>query len=187
MEEFIAGVDEVGRGSLVGPVVAAAVILGRVRISELKDSKKLSESKRSEIAQEIKKKAKSISIGVVSSKMIDKINIKRASILAMQKAAINLSCRPKKIIVDGVDAFESKFPLISMIKADNFIPEVMAASIIAKVYRDELLKKLDKKYPEFCFSSHKGYPTKKHIEAINTYGIIKQHRKSFSPIKNINE
>ena len=95
MEEFIAGVDEVGRGSLVGPVVAAAVILGRVRISELKDSKKLSESKRSEIAQEIKKKAKFISIGVFSSKMIDKINIKRDSILAMQKAAINLSCRLK--------------------------------------------------------------------------------------------
>ena len=187
MEEFIAGVDEVGRGSLVGPVVAAAVILGRVRISELKDSKKLSESKRSEIAQEIKTKAKSISIGVVSSKMIDKINIKRASILAMQKAAINLSCRPKKIIVDGEDAFESEFPLISMIKADNFIPEVMAASIIAKVYRDELLKKLDKKYPEFCFSSHKGYPTKKHIDAINTYGIINEHRKTFGPVKKINE
>ena len=124
--------------------------MGRVRISELKDSKKLSESKRSEIAQEIKK-AKSISIGVVSSKMIDKINIKRASILAMQKAAINLSCRPKKIIVDGVDAFESEFPLISMIKADNFIPEVMAASIIAKVYRDELLKKLDKKVSRILF------------------------------------
>ena len=187
MEDLIAGVDEVGRGSLVGPVVAAAVMLGGVKIYGLKDSKKLSERRRCEIAQEIKNKAKSISIGVVSSKIIDKINIKRASILAMQKAASNLSYPPKKIIVDGIDTFKSEYPLISLISADNLVPEVMAASIIAKVYRDDLLKKLDKKYPEFGFSTHKGYPTKKHIEAINTYGIIKEHRKSFSPIKNINE
>ena len=187
MEELIAGVDEVGRGSLVGPVVAAAVILGKVKIYGLKDSKKLSERRRFDIAEEIKNKAKSISIGVVSSKIIDKINIKRASILAMQKATSDLSYPPKKIIVDGIDSFESEYPLTSLIKADNLVPEVMAASIIAKVYRDELLKRLDKKYPEFGFSVNKGYPTKKHIEAINTYGIIKEHRKSFSPIKNFNE
>ena len=187
MEELIAGVDEVGRGSLVGPVVAAAVVLGEVSIFGLKDSKKLSEKKRYEIAQEIQKKAKSISIGIVSSKIIDKINIKRASILAMQKAVLDLNCSPSKIVVDGVDTFESKYPLIAIVKADNLVPEVMAASIIAKVYRDKLLRKLDDKHPEFSFSSHKGYPTKKHIEAINTYGIIKEHRKSFSPIKNINE
>ncbi len=187
MEKLIAGVDEVGRGSLVGPVVAAAVVLGEVSIFGLKDSKKLSEKKRYEIAQEIQKKAKSISIGIVSSKIIDQINIKRASILAMQKAVLDLNCSPSKIVVDGVDTFESKYPLIAIVKADNLVPEVMAASIIAKVYRDELLRKLDHKHPEFSFSSHKGYPTKKHIEAINTYGIIKEHRKSFSPIKNINE
>ena len=187
MEKLIAGVDEVGRGSLVGPVVAAAVVLGEVSIFGLKDSKKLSEKKRYEIAQEIQKKAKSISIGIVSSKIIDKINIKRASILAMQKAVLDLNCSPSKIVVDGLDTFESKYPLIAIVKADNLVPEVMAASIIAKVYRDELLRKLDRKHPEFSFSSHKGYPTKKHIEAINTYGIIKEHRKSFSPIKNINE
>ena len=105
----------------------------------------------------------------------------------MQKAVLDLNCSPSKIIVDGVDTFESKYPLIAIVKADNLVPEVMAASIIAKVYRDELLRKLDHKHPEFCFSSHKGYPTKKHIDAINTYGIIKEHRKSFSPIKNINE
>ena len=105
----------------------------------------------------------------------------------MEKAVAGLKHLPREIIVDGRDSLNSKHPVSTLVKADNLVAEVMAASIIAQVYIDELLKKLDKKYPEFCFSSHKGYPTKKHIEAINTYGIIKEHRKSFSPIKNINE
>ena len=180
MEKLIAGIDEVGRGSLVGPVVAAAVVLGEVSIFGLKDSKKLSEKKRYEIAQEIQKKAKSISIGIVSSKIIDKINIKRASILAMQKAAINLSCRPKKIIVDGVDAFESEFPLISMIKADNFIPEVMAASIIAKVSRDKMIINLGKKFKGYYWEQNYGYGTKDHINAISKFGLSEYHRKSYN-------
>ena len=183
-----AGCDEAGRGCLAGPVIAAAVILPRgYKHKNLNDSKKLSQKTREELEIHIKKHALAWAVGETNPKEIDKINILQASILAMQKAVLDLNCSPSKIVVDGVDTFESKYPLIAIVKADNLVPEVMAASIIAKVYRDELLRKLDRKYPEFSFSSHKGYPTKKHIEAINTYGIIKEHRKSFSPIKNINE
>ena len=117
----------------------------------------------------------------------DRINIRQASILAMKKAVSGLKIIPSEIIVDGVDSFKANCPVTSLVRADNLIMEVMAASIIAKVYRDKLMQELDANYPEFHFGSHKGYPTKKHIDAINTYGIINEHRKTFGPVKKINE
>ena len=184
---MILGVDEVGRGSIAGPVVSAEVILGKNKIFGLKDSKDLSEKKRIEFSNQIKELSLEWSIGLSSVEEIDKYNIREATKLSMIRAISKVKKPFSKIIIDGNDNFFNDKSVEFIIKADTKIREVMAASIIAKVYRDELLKKLDKKYPEFCFSSHKGYPTKKHIEAINTYGIIKEHRKSFSPIKNINE
>jgi len=184
---LIAGVDEAGRGCIAGPVVAAAVILGKEKILGLDDSKKISDHKRIKISEEIRVKSKCFSFGVVSSKIIDKINIKQASILAMKRAVSGLKVLPTEIIVDGIDSFEADCPVKALVKADNLILEVMAASIIAKVYRDKLMSDLDEKHPVFFFSSHKGYPTKKHIDAINTYGIINEHRKTFRPVKKINE
>ena len=187
MKRFLAGVDEVGRGSLAGPVVAAAVILGVNKVKGLSDSKKLSQKKRTELSNIIKLKAHAFSIATVSARIIDKVNIRNASILAMEKAIDGLKHSPRKIIVDGRDSLNSKHPVSTLVKADNLVPEVMAASIIAKVFRDELMMLLDCKYPKYSFGSHKGYATKKHIDAINSYGIIKEHRKSFGIVKNINE
>ncbi len=183
MKRYLAGVDEVGRGCLAGPVVAAAVILGENNIKGLSDSKKLSQKKRTELSNIIKLKAHAFSIATVSARIIDKVNIRNASILAMEKALAGLKHSPREIIVDGQDSLNSKHPVSTLVKADNLIAEVMAASIIAKVFRDELMLLLDCKYPKYSFGFNKGYATKKHIDAINSYGIIKEHRKSFGIVK----
>ena len=187
MRKIIAGIDEVGRGCIAGPVVAAAVILGKKPISDLRDSKLLSPKKRFLLSEEIKKNCIEYSIAEISAKDIDKLNIKKASLLAMKKAADGLKKKNIEIIVDGIDKIETIYPCKAIIKADNLFKEVMAASIIAKVYRDEIMINLDHKFPKYLFDKHKGYPTKDHLHALKKFGSIDQHRKSFRPIRCLNE
>lgn len=180
---LIAGVDEVGRGPLVGPVVTACVILPeKFDLEGLTDSKKLSEKKREILYKEIEEQALGIGIGIVDNEEIDKINILNATKKAMKMAINNCSIRPEHVLIDAVK-LDIDIPTTSIIKGDLKSITISAASVIAKVTRDHMLYELDKKYPMYDFKHNKGYPTKKHIEAIMEYGIIKEHRKSFSPVK----
>lgn len=180
---LIAGVDEVGRGPLVGPVVTACVILPeKFDLEGLTDSKKLSEKKREILYKEIEEQALGIGIGIVDNEEIDKINILNATKKAMKMAINNCNVRPEHVLIDAVK-LDIDIPTTSIIKGDLKSITISAASVIAKVTRDHMLYELDKKYPMYDFKHNKGYPTKKHIEAIMEYGIIKEHRKSFSPVK----
>ncbi|MDV7105046.1 ribonuclease HII [Vibrio sp. TH_r3] len=182
--KLFAGVDEVGRGPLVGDVVTAAVILDPNKpISGLTDSKKLSEKKRLALFPEIQKKAISWSIGRCSPKEIDKLNILHATMLAMQRAVNGLSIQPEFVLVDGNRIPNLSMPAQAVVKGDLRVAEISAASILAKVIRDQEMEALDFQYPEFGFAKHKGYPTKAHFAAIDKYGVIEQHRKSFKPVK----
>lgn len=179
---LIAGVDEVGRGPLIGSVVAAAVILpSGFYMSEINDSKKLSEKKREELYPIIMEKAISVGIGVVDSKTIDKVNILNATKMAMKMAINNLSVKPEHVLIDAVK-LDIDIPYTAIIKGDAKSESIAAASIVAKVYRDNMMKELDKEYPMYDFKSNKGYGTKKHIEAIKKYGVLKEHRKTFKPV-----
>lgn len=185
----IAGVDEVGRGPLIGPVVTACVVLPHnFKLEGLTDSKKLSEKKRNEFCEYIKQNALAYSIGVVGPEEIDEINIYQASKKAMLLAIEDIR---KKINVDYVftDAMplELDIPSLSIVKGDLKSITISAASVIAKVTRDNMMYELDKKYPQYKFGSHKGYPTKKHIEAINKYGLIEGYRKTYEPVKELIE
>lgn len=185
---FIAGTDEAGRGPLVGPVVAACVVFPKgYKNNLINDSKKLSEKKRLELYDIIYKDALSVGVGIVSAKEIDEINIYEASRKAMIKAYNEAK---KKIAIDylltdamPIDTLD--IPVMKIIKGDAKSITIAAASIIAKVARDNMLIELDKKYPEYGFKSHKGYPTKKHIEAINKYGIFEGYRLTYKPIKDL--
>lgn len=186
---FIGGVDEVGRGPLVGPVVAACVILPRdFKLEGLTDSKKLSEKKRNMFSEYIKEHAIAYGIGVIDAKKIDEVNIYEATKLAMLEAIdkVRKQCTLEHILIDAMP-LTLDIPTTSIIKGDSLSISIAAASVIAKVYRDDLMYKLDKKYPEYGFASHKGYPTKKHIEAINKYGLIKGYRKTYGPVKDVIE
>ena len=181
--KYIAGVDEVGRGPLVGDVVACCVILPNNFIIEgLTDSKKLSEKKRNYYYNIIVENAISIGIGKISSKKIDEVNILEASKLAMKKAIDNLSVKPDHILIDAVK-LDIDIPSTSIIKGDLKSHSIAAASVIAKVIRDKDMDELDLLYPMYDFKNNKGYPTKKHCDAIKKYGIIDCHRKSFGPVK----
>ena len=181
--KLIAGVDEVGRGPLVGPVVTACVILPeKFDLEGLTDSKKLSEKKREILYKEIEEQALGIGIGIVDNEEIDNINILNATKEAMKMAIDNCNVRPEHVLIDAVK-LDIDIPTTSIIKGDLKSITISAASVIAKVTRDHMLYELDKKYPMYDFKHNKGYPTKKHIEAIMEYGIIKEHRKSFSPVK----
>ena len=181
--KLIAGVDEVGRGPLVGPVVTACVILPeKFDLEGLTDSKKLSEKKREILYKEIQEQALGIGIGIVDNEEIDRINILNATKKAMKMAIDNCNVRPEHVLIDAVK-LDIDIPTTSIIKGDLKSITISAASVIAKVTRDHMLYELDKKYPMYDFKHNKGYPTKKHIEAIMEYGIIKEHRKSFSPVK----
>ena len=183
---LIAGVDEVGRGPLVGPVVAAAVILPKnYELKGLTDSKKLSEKKRDYYYDIIKKDAISIGIGIIDNKIIDEINIYEATKLAMKEAIKNLNPQPEIVLTDAMK-LDIDLPLEPRIKGDIKSITIAASSVIAKVTRDKMMYDLDEKYPFYNFKSNKGYPTKDHIQAIETYGIIKEHRKTYAPIKNMN-
>lgn len=182
---LIGGVDEVGRGPLVGPVVAACVILpeeGKFSLDGLTDSKKLSEKKRDELFIKIKEEALAIGIGIIDEKKIDEVNIYEATKLAMKEAINNCPIKPEHILIDAMP-LDIDIPTTSIIKGDIKSITISAASVIAKVTRDKMLYELDKQYPMYDFKDNKGYPTKKHLEAIKKYGIIKEHRRSYGPVK----
>ena len=181
-----AGVDEVGRGSLAGDVFAAAVILDPKKVIHgLKDSKKLSERHRAELDHEIKSSALSFAIAKASVKEIDSINILQASLLAMARAVHNLNVGPSLVLVDGNHLPAWDYSSKSIIKGDTKIPEIAAASIIAKVSRDAEMVQMDPIYPEYGFFRNKGYPTKLHLEALNKFGPCAIHRRSFAPISDL--
>ena len=186
MKTIIAGVDEVGRGSLVGPVYAAAVILKKnLDKKKLKDSKKLTKKNR-EILEKYIKKNSYWSIGSASLKEIVKLNILNASLLAMKRAIKKLKKKPTQVLVDGNKIPKIKnYNLKYVIKGDEKIPEISAASIIAKVSRDRLITKMSKKYIVYSWNKNAGYGTKDHLSAIKKFGITKHHRKTFQPIHNI--
>ncbi len=182
---LIGGVDEVGRGPLVGPVVAACVILpeeGKFSLDGLTDSKKLSEKKRDELFIKIKEEALAIGIGIIDEKKIDEVNIYEATKLAMKEAINNCPIKPEHVLIDAMP-LDIDIPTTSIIKGDIKSITISAASVIAKVTRDKMLYELDKQYPMYDFKDNKGYPTKKHLEAIEKYGIIKEHRRSYGPVK----
>ena len=190
--KYIAGIDESGRGPLAGPVVAAAVMIKKFSIfnfqfSKIKDSKKLSSKKREEFYKLITKNpAIKWGIGKVSEKVIDRINIKNAAELAMERAIKKLKYRPDFLIIDGKHLKNYKLKAISykpIIKADEKVFSAAAASIIAKVTRDRIMRRFHKKYPQYGFDKHKGYPTKHHRKMLKKYGPCKIHRKTFQPIK----
>ena len=180
--KLIAGVDEVGRGPLIGPVVAAAVILPpNYKLDGLTDSKKLSEKKREYYFDIIKKDAIAIGIGIVDEKKIDEINIYEATKVAMKEAISNLKPQPEHILIDAMP-LNLAIPTTSIIKGDLLSLTISAASVIAKVTRDHMLYEIDKEYPMYDLKHNKGYGTKKHIEAIKEYGITKYHRLSYKPV-----
>ncbi|WP_044795357.1 ribonuclease HII [Bacillus cereus] len=182
---YIAGIDEVGRGPLAGPVVTAAVVLPEdFYIPGLNDSKKLSEAKRERFYDEIKVQAIAIGVGIVSPEVIDDINIYQATKRAMLDAVANLSCTPQHLLIDAMK-LPTPIPQTSIIKGDAKSVSISAASIIAKVTRDRMMKELGEKYPQYGFEQHMGYGTKQHLEAIQVHGVLDEHRKSFAPIKDM--
>ena len=181
--KVLAGVDEVGRGSLIGPVYAAAVILNKsINTKILKDSKSLSKNKRKEISTYIKKNS-IWAIGQASVREIEKINILQASLLAMKRAIIKLKKKPSLVLIDGNKLPNIKnYNLKYIIKGDQKIPSISAASIIAKVSRDKFVTTLSKNFQNYGWDTNSGYGTKEHLKAIKKFGITKYHRKTFSPI-----
>jgi len=184
---IVAGVDEAGRGPLAGPVVTATVILDLKKIIPgLNDSKKLSEKKREELYEIITKEAICWEIKIVSPEIIDEINILQATLFGMEEAVLSLKVKPDLCLIDG-----NKIPkkLIgfskAVVKGDAKIASIAAASILAKVTRDRLMHKLHKKFPQYNFKKNKGYPTKEHIAALDKYGILDCHRKSYKPIQQL--
>ena len=182
--EFIAGIDEAGRGPLAGPVVVGAVIMKPDSFIEgVNDSKKISESKREKLYEQITEEAIAWSVGIVTEKEIDEINILNATKKALEKALEGLEVRPDRLVVDALEHIDTKgIPYTSVIKGDAKIYSISAASIIAKVTRDRIMREYDEVYPEYGFAKHKGYGTAAHISAIKTYGPCPLHRRSF--IKN---
>ena len=185
---YIGGVDEVGRGPLIGPVVACCCVLPKdFKLEGLNDSKKLSEKKREAYAPYIKEHAIAYALGIVSPEEIDEINIYEASRKAMMIAIseVRKQIDLQHVLVDAMPLPDLDINSTSIIKGDSKSISIAAASVIAKVTRDEMMIELDKKYPDYGFKDHKGYPTKKHIEAINKYGLIDGYRKSYGPVKKI--
>ncbi|MCX7959135.1 MAG: ribonuclease HII [Deltaproteobacteria bacterium] len=181
---LIAGIDEAGRGPLAGPVVVCALMLPEDHnISGITDSKQIGEREREKLAKEIRKKAIAYSICRADNSAIDRVNIRRATLSAMKRAALNLlrktDVRPDLFLVDGRDTLSLPVECRAVIKGDLISENIGAASILAKVYRDNLMKRLDKKFPQYGFATHKGYGTESHYEAIKKFGICEIHRKSF--------
>jgi len=188
--KVIAGTDEAGRGPLVGPVVCACVVLPNdYNNDEINDSKKLTEKKRKKLYDIIMKDALSVGVSIISAKEIDEINILEASRKGMIESykEANKKIKIDVLLTDAMKIETLDIPVEKIIKGDAKSISIAAASIIAKVTRDRLLLELDKKYPEYGFSSHKGYPTKKHLEAIEKYGIFDEYRKTYGPVKKIIE
>jgi ribonuclease HII len=185
MERSIAGVDEVGRGALFGPVVAAAVVIPESKLSMLtelgvKDSKKLSAKKRLQLVEQIQAIALSCEIGCASVQEIDQLNILQASLLAMRRAVVNLKTKPDLCLIDGLYLIpDLAIEQESVVKGDELSPAIAAASIIAKVWRDNLIMEMATKYNQYDLAANKGYGTKKHLAALQEYGLSDLHRRSF--------
>jgi len=183
---LICGVDEVGIGPLAGPVIAAAVILDiKNSIDGIADSKKLSPSKREQLFQIIKNNCIAWAIGRAEVEEIDQVNILQASLIAMERAIKQLTTNPGLVLVDGIHCPNCKFPIQSVIRGDETVPAISAASILAKVTRDKEMVEYAKVYPNYGFEKHKGYGTIKHLKALELYGASPIHRKSFEPVKKI--
>ncbi|MCC5824912.1 ribonuclease HII [Alkalimonas sp.] len=181
---LVCGVDEVGRGPLIGAVVTAAVILDPSQpIAGLTDSKKLSEKKRQLLAKEIRQKALCWSLGRAEPAEIDQLNILHATLLAMQRAVAGLSVQPEWVLIDGNRCPQLPVPATAVVKGDSKVAEISAASILAKVARDEEMHVLHQRYPQFGFDRHKGYPTADHLRAIQQFGVLSEHRRSFKPVQ----
>ncbi|AZS51708.1 ribonuclease HII [Entomomonas moraniae] len=184
VETLVAGVDEVGRGPLCGPVVTAAVILDPNKpIIGLNDSKKLSENKRNLLFDEIKQKALAWSIARAEVSEIDEINILQATLLAMKRAIEGLSIEPKLALIDGNKCPNTSVPCKAVIQGDSSVPAIAAASILAKVSRDREMIALDKEFPAYGIAAHKGYPTPVHLAALKKLGPTPIHRQSFAPVR----
>ncbi|MEQ9874448.1 ribonuclease HII [Pectobacterium brasiliense] len=180
----IAGVDEVGRGPLVGAVVTAAVILDPTRpIAGLADSKKLSEKRRLSLYDEIKEKALAWSLGRAEPEEIDQLNILHATMLAMQRAVAGLAVVPDFVLIDGNRCPALPMPAQAVVKGDSRVAEISAASIMAKVTRDREMVELDQRFPAYGFAQHKGYPTAFHLEKLAALGATEFHRRSFAPVR----
>jgi ribonuclease HII len=188
LEEIICGVDEAGRGPLAGPVFAAAVILDRERpIDGLRDSKKLNEARRDELAPLIRQHAIAWAVAQASEAEIDRLNILQASLLAMKRAVYALSTVPTLALVDGNKCPVMRIQSIAIVDGDDKIESISAASILAKTARDAALVKLHKKYPQYGFDQHKGYGTALHLERLREHGACPVHRRSFAPVREILE
>lgn len=184
---IIAGVDEAGRGPLAGPVVAAVVILDEQRpIQGLADSKKLTAKRREFLLTEIITKARAYGIAHATVEEIDRVNIRNATFLAMQRAVNQLLIKPDQVLVDGDFAPKFPYPARSIIGGDNSVPAISAASILAKVTRDRLMIAYEQEYPGYGFSQHKGYPTAQHVAALQNLGACPIHRLSFAPVRQVN-
>ena len=183
---LIGGVDEAGRGPLAGAVFAACVVLNPAnKIEGISDSKKLSEKKRNKLAYLIKRDSMAWAVASASVEEIDDINILQASLLAMKRAVESLPFLPDKILVDGIHSPKLNLQVQTVIKGDSLVPEISAASILAKTARDAEMYCLHKSFPDYGFDQHKGYPTKKHLEALQIHGISIVHRRSFSPVRKL--
>jgi ribonuclease HII len=184
----LAGVDEAGRGPLAGPVVAAAVILDPGRsIEGLRDSKQLSEKRRETLAAQIRERALAWSLGRAEVEEIDRVNILQASLLAMQRAVAGLGLVPELVLVDGNRCPCVDCPVQAVVKGDSLVPAISAASIIAKVSRDQEMIALDGLYPGYGLAGHKGYPSKLHLEALQRLGVSPIHRRSYAPVRRVLE
>jgi len=188
LDEIICGVDEAGRGPLAGPVYAAAVILDRERpIPGLRDSKKLNEAKRDELAPLIREHAIAWAVAKASEEEIDRLNILQASLLAMKRAVYALSTVPTLALIDGNKCPVMRVQSIAIVEGDDKIESISAASILAKTARDAALLKLHKKYPQYGFDQHKGYGTALHLERLREHGASPVHRRSFAPVRAVLE
>ncbi len=182
----IAGVDEVGRGPLAGPVVTAAVILDPHRpIAGLADSKALSAARREVLAGEIRRCALVWALGRAEVEEIDRLNILQATLLAMQRAVAALAAAPREVLVDGNRCPELPYPARAVVGGDRFVPQICAASILAKVVRDAEMVRMDARYPGYGFADHKGYPTPAHLAALERLGVSRIHRRSFAPVRRL--
>lgn len=183
---LLAGVDEAGRGPLAGPVVAAAVILDDHNpIVGLADSKKLTAARRDALFDEIRAKALCCSVALASVEEIDRLNILQATLLAMQRAVEGLRLKPHKVLVDGNRLPRLDVLAEAIVKGDDKVPAISAASILAKTARDELMLRLHQQYPQYGFDGHKGYPTAAHLEALRQHGVSDVHRRSFRPVREL--
>jgi ribonuclease HII len=183
---LVCGVDEAGRGPLAGPVFAACVILREDdRIEGLADSKVLTHERREELAVQIRSRAAAWAVASASVEEIDRINILRASLLAMRRAVEQLTLEPHEVLVDGLHCPEVRFPSRAIVDGDALVAEISAASILAKTARDALMVQLHDLYPNYGFASHKGYSTPQHMAALQRFGVCPIHRRSFAPVRSL--